>query len=1108
MKPDGYKECPACAEYIRENAKVCRFCGAILTNEPLPQFVARGFQQEENELDASVQERFGHLGVELSQTQKRRIVEFLKSSDDQYRAGTVLFSDVTSYTKLCQELRAEEVLEIVRAYYSIFSSTVDLYNGFVVEFAGDGALAVFGAPMAFDRDVEAGVRAALDIRERVRALPEFSGRKIRISAGLATGEILSAIVRERFPPHYKIIGPAVNLAARVQSSAETDTVVIDDETYAQVKGVFECVERPPREFKNVNRAVATYVVEGLRAGGIERRRNDTPLVGRRVELAALEAAWRNRDTTGPVIVVRGEAGIGKSRLMGEFAAAIATEANVQRRECSPFEQRVPYALWRGVLQTLLDGDARAAGATLDARLDAWLAALGFGTDERDPLRLVFGIQSAVDGPLSALAPRLVFRLVCADVGRALSTVAAGCPMVLALDDLQWGDRSSLDVLTALAVAEKPPGVFFVAAHRADFAMPGDGWANVPTLALAPLGEDERRQLFDLLADTRALLPEMRERLLQQAEGNPLYLIEFFASLGKLAGAAAPGENWVPPSLRQMIQARIDALDERRKAVLQACSVIGRRFALTLVQVFDQIREDLLSRLYSLKSAEYLQDDPRADELVFYFQQNLTREVSYGSLLDRRRREFHLMLAEYLEERLEEGADVDLALIAYHYQSAQSDLKAAHFLEKAGDRARKVGASSEARESFETALACLARRKPTNDTQARRVRLYNALGTLDRYAGELVRAEERLGEALRAANSLGLPLAVADIRHRLAFVMLNAGKPREARDQLLKVLVDAKRLKDGVLEAKVLNILGVASWNLGEHKAARRYYERCLARSHRNPMPDQIADLYSNLGLIAWKQGKLAEGTRLLTRSVAMRRKSGNRFGMAAALLNLGIIREQQGKAASARRAFTRAQDMARAIGYRQVETASLINLSNLALAHDSHADAVVLASKAVDLSRQTRDPRNEAIARENLALALVGLRRFDDARRELVEAMTIGEQLGDNERLLSLRLVALEAELREGRVVPDIAAFQRAAAELEERGIRAELPRAHRLWGEALRAAGDETTAMVRLQAASREARKQSLRIELTRLEGLLKNPKPLARKSAAKPGARPRGKA
>ena len=221
------------------------------------------------------------------------------------------------------------------------------------------------------------------------------------------------------------------------------------------------------------------------------------------------------------------------------------------------------------------------------------------------------------------------------------------PLILVFEDLHWVDAETQAVLDSLVEGLPTAPVLLAVNYRPEYRHRWGSKTYYRQLRVDPLPPASMDVLLDALLGHDPSVTLLKTRLIARTEGNPLYLIEFFTSLGKIAGAAAPGENWVPPSLRQMIQARIDALDERRKAVLQACSVIGRRFALGLVQVFDQIRDDLLSRLYSLKSAEYLQDDPRAGELVFYFQQNLTREVSYGSLLDRRRREFHLLLAEHL-----------------------------------------------------------------------------------------------------------------------------------------------------------------------------------------------------------------------------------------------------------------------------------------------------------------------------------------------------------------------------------------------------------------------------------------------------------------------------
>ncbi|MEO8376840.1 MAG: adenylate/guanylate cyclase domain-containing protein, partial [Candidatus Sumerlaeota bacterium] len=601
----------------------------------MPQFVAKEFLSEENELDASVEQRFGEFDLHLSRSQKRRIVEFLKSSDDQYRSGTVMFADITSYTKLCQELKAEYVHEIIRIYYAIFSNTVESYNGFVVEFAGDGALAVFGAPIAFERDAEGAMRAAVDIRERVRSLPKFQGCKIRISIGIATGEILSAVVRETSPPHYKIVGQAVNLAARVQSSAESDSIVIEEETKSLAGNSFELLQRPPREFKNVEGLITTYVVQSILYEKTERAQDIVKFIGREKELAELNSRWTAwcSGAGEPAIRIVAEAGLGKSRVTREFLRRISTEARSVIADASPFQARVPYGVWRSVLGELIAKDGVPNRTHTESQVDEWLRLHGFADDETDPVKMIFGFNSAVEGPLAGLPAQTIFRLVCADLKRLLTSVrrSGKDKLLLFFDDLQWSDRSSLEILSWMLRTGTPDDVFLVLSHRSDFTPLSAELAQLPSLPLHALEERDRRALFNILADGRAILPELRDRIIQHAEGNPLYLIEFFTTLGKATVQgkgleAMSSKDWIPPSLRQMIQARIDALEDRRKNVLQAASVIGRQFATSLLQVFDHIKQDLVAQLYALKSAEFLHDHPAMNELLFSFQQNLTREV--------------------------------------------------------------------------------------------------------------------------------------------------------------------------------------------------------------------------------------------------------------------------------------------------------------------------------------------------------------------------------------------------------------------------------------------------------------------------------------------------
>jgi adenylate cyclase len=827
-------------------------------------------------------------------------------------------------------------------------------------------------------------------------------------------------------------------------------------------------------------------VQGIRASGVARRSDESPFVGRERESGALLNAWAewNRNPGRAAVIVTGEAGIGKSRLVGTFLARLADRATAVRTESSPFEQRIPYGLWRSILSSLIEMDDRVEPGEIGQRLRSWLALNGFAEEETHPIKLVFGMSQAVEGPLAALPPRTVFRLVCADLYRALEAGARrhGRPLVLALDDLQWADRTSLDILHEIVMEQRPTGVFFVLSHRGDFELPGPPWTGVGALLLQPLDEDARRALFNLLADARELLPEVRDRLLQQAEGNPLFLVEFFSNLGK-QGTGVTGHS-IPPSLRQMIQARIDALDDRRKTVLQTASVLGRRFAIGLLQIYDHVREDLLARLYALKTAQHLQDDPAADGLHFYFRQNLTREVSYSSLLQKRRREFHLIVAEHLED-LEGPADGDrIQLLAYHFQHAEADRKASHYLELAGDRARAAGAVAESRQAYEAALLSLRRLRRSSDTTAREIAILRSLGILARYAGDPARARALNAEALALAEQLKLRPIAADLRHLGALIDSNSGHAKEAEHVLSRVLTEARRLNLRDLEAKTLNVLGVCAWNRGDIQRAGKFYRRCLDRLGRAGSLDLRADLLSNLGLIAWKRGKLAEAGSLLSRSVAIRRKSGNRFGMALALMNRGIIRENEGATAAARRLYTEALEIARRIHFLQVEGACLANLANLSLGLGHHAEALAFSSRALDSARHAGDHRSEAIARENLALSHIGAPAIRGRRP--------GTERGDHPCGGHLRPgaspLASPREMRTGPSAGERSCRRddpRATRSRARRGLpQGRTPRARTaLWGESLAASGETSRARKQLAVALREARAQSNRVEERRIE-------------------------
>ncbi|HNT34998.1 MAG TPA: adenylate/guanylate cyclase domain-containing protein, partial [bacterium] len=242
MVESGFKECPYCFEVIREKAKVCRFCHAVLTEEPIePVFVtpSKAALEHERALEDLPSSQLTREEI-LNKEQENGIRQILKNAPDEYRMATVLFADLCGYTRVSSEVSAEEMKGYLDAFYDQSIHAVSVYNGFVVKFVGDGILAVFGAPVAYDRDAESAVRAALEIRDQVSAMPSINGKHLRVKVGIHTGEILSTVVTARGrQATFDIFGDAVNIACRLQSVAKDGQILVSGQTFDLVRHAFE-----------------------------------------------------------------------------------------------------------------------------------------------------------------------------------------------------------------------------------------------------------------------------------------------------------------------------------------------------------------------------------------------------------------------------------------------------------------------------------------------------------------------------------------------------------------------------------------------------------------------------------------------------------------------------------------------------------------------------------------------------------------------------------------------------------------------------------------------------------------------------------------------------
>jgi class 3 adenylate cyclase len=532
---------------------------------------------------------------------------------------TALFADVVGSTALAETMDPEDWTVIVNQAFELMSEAVYRYEGTIAQLQGDALLAFFGAPLAHEDDPERAVRAALDM---VAATDEFAaelktarGIDFRIRAGLNSGLVLVGNVGSDLRYEYTALGDAVNVAARMQTSAEPGNVLITDNTYRFVADAFEVEDLGGVEVKGKSEPVHAYRVIGLRAVRGQRRGLQavglaSPLIGRSTELDTLRSLYAAMAAgRGRLAVITGEPGIGKSRLLAELRDAINASAPrtpiwIEGR-CVSYGRSLPYHLVLDIIRSTLgipfgapDAEAR---SILTSRLTtlvpdevsdigpylAHLLTLPLTQDEADRVQ--------VD-------PEMLQGRYVAVVSRVLRAISSEGPVVLVGEDVHWADPASVDVLTALLPLITLLPILTIFAGRAETDSPG--WKLISQarttygdalteLRLQPLSEAESRTLVANLLEIESLPDAVRDNILARSEGNPFFVEEVIRMLIERGAILREGERWmanktildveIPETLHGLLLARIDQLPDSAKRSLRVASVIGRQFPVRVLE---------------------------------------------------------------------------------------------------------------------------------------------------------------------------------------------------------------------------------------------------------------------------------------------------------------------------------------------------------------------------------------------------------------------------------------------------------------------------------------------------------------------------------------------
>jgi class 3 adenylate cyclase/tetratricopeptide (TPR) repeat protein len=877
--------CPRCQHQLPAEARFCDACGAGLAQT----CTACG-------APVRVHARFcSACGVPVRPPPPHLCAVPAEDSEGERRQLTVAFCDLVDSTALSQRLDAEEWRDVIAQYQRAAAAAAARFGGHVAKNLGDGLLIYFGWPSAREDDPERALRAGLAIVEAVRALGGNGlgelGRDLAnplsVRVGIHTGQVVIADGGEVF-------GETANIAARVQSVAEPATVVITGATQRLVAGIFVVDPLGAQALKGIREPVPLYRLgqpSGVRSRLAVAAGRLTPFAGRQIELATLVERWeRAQDGEGQSVLVQGEAGVGKSRLVYQLREQLAGVPHTWL-ECSatPYTVDTPF---HPIITLVADGLAFAPADSISeklAKLERGLGALA--TPEAIALLATFlelPTPTSLDMPSEGRRRKTIELL--AQWNLALSELQ---PLVLFVEDLHWCDASSLELIGRLVAQSATARLLLIATARPGAGTPWPVREHVTTLPLARLARREARAMIAALGGT-ALSEATLATLLARADGVPLYVEELTKSVVEPGGAQA-----IPATLADSLMARLDRLSAA-KEVAQRAAVLGREFSYRLLAAVAELDEAALrDGLERLVQAEIVFQRGEPPEASYAFKHALVQEAAYESLLKRTRVHLHGRVVDRLPALFPERAAAEPEAMARHAEAAGRTGDAIVHYQRAGERAQGRSAHDEAIRHLRHAIRLLETQASGAERDAREVSLQLALaGSLVAVQGYAHPDTEAAYERARIACE-----ALDDERqHDLVLIGLstfahNSGQPERARTLAARVLSAAAARNDR--ELILLGHLQIANAELFQGAFASSLAHHDAVLSLHGPGRHQAAASMLGhdarvLALVfsAWDLWILGWPSRALARAgeaIALARQLGELHNLAITLFGESLV---------------------------------------------------------------------------------------------------------------------------------------------------------------------------------------------------------------------------
>src|SRR5215472_2063529 len=817
------------------------------------------------------------------------------STDGERRHLTVLFSDLVGSTEIAAHLDAEDWREIAAQYQRTAAAAVTRFGGHVAKYLGDGLMVYFGWPEAHEDDAERAVRAGLALVDDVDAM---NGRltvehnvKLSVRVGIETG---SVVMGRGGGEGADVFGDAPNVASRVQSAAEPDSVVITSAVHELVSGLFVVEDRGAHQLKGIERPIQLYrATQSTVPRRLTQRpaaRMQTPFVGRDDDMRLLLSRWeRAREGQGQVALVMGEPGIGKSRLVEEFRAHIRDDPHVWV-ECAGEQlfQSTPFHVVRQILDQGLGWRGDESPEERLTQLELRLERAGLKVGEAMPL-----IAEMLSLPIPDKYPPLLFapeqkrKRLLANLAGWVLHVSRVQPMVMAMEDLHWVDPSTLELTQMLVEQAATAPLMLLYTARPEFRAPWAMRAHHAQITLNRLNDRHTREMVASVVARAALAQDLIDAVVKRTDGVPLFAEELTRLLLEGEGRSAVRE--IPVTLHDSLTARLDRLGTA-KEVAQVAAVIGRDFSYELLEAVSPVpKNDLQAALEKLVDAELIYARGIMPEATYQFKHALIQDAAYEALLKTRRRQLHHQVAETITEKFPALAESQPEVLARHWTEASEAEPAISAWRKAAAAADGRHAFKEAEEGYRQARAVLKTLPESAERDARELELSSVLVPLLQVTRGYAAPEiiEEVGQTSALAEKSGnLAQLVMQGFGTYAAVNTSADYPRAAAlaDQILDL---AQREGSPTSLAFAYQAQLQTRFYRGDLLGTEERFARlssCLEAADFRQLRGTIVFSMSYVSLVAWMLGRTDLARERMAQAVSFARDTKNPYELAFGLI--------------------------------------------------------------------------------------------------------------------------------------------------------------------------------------------------------------------------------